>query len=142
MADKSTVLLVEDDPQVREVVTQMLERQGHCVLAAADGWAGLELIAEHEFDFALLDMMLPGPSGFLLAQVLKEQLGGRTFVIMMSGNPSPAHRDYAFVSGVDRFLAKPFSASKLLEVIEGATAVPTARINSNPIAARMSAVPV
>jgi two-component system KDP operon response regulator KdpE len=141
MADGLTVLVAEDDPQVREVGCQTLERHGYQLLVAADGAAALEVLADHSPDLAVLDMMLPGPSGFQVAQALREQSGGRVFVVMMSGNASPAHRDYAFAAGVDRFLAKPFSMSKLLEVLEGARrAAPTARINTAGIMAR-AAVP-
>jgi DNA-binding response OmpR family regulator len=77
-------------------------------------------------------MMLPGQSGFQITQHLKDLSEGRVVVLMISGNSSAAHRDYASVTGVDRFLAKPFSPAKVMEIVEElCPPKPTARINGS-----------
>lgn len=119
MSAQPTVLLVEDDNLLRDALETTLRRRGYRVLSAADGNDAVAAAKKQTPQIAVLDMMLPGQSGFQIAQQLKEMSNGRVFVVMMSGNSSSAHRDYAFASGVDRFLAKPFATSKLLEAIEG-----------------------
>jgi DNA-binding response OmpR family regulator len=143
MASQKTVLLVEDDLQFREALALVLHRRGYRVLSAPNGQEAFTLVAEQFPDIAILDMMLPGPSGFQITQRLKDQSEGRIIVIMISGNSSAAHRDYAIVTGVDRFLAKPFSPAKVLEIVEElCPPIPTARINGSGVTARPAAIPV
>jgi DNA-binding response OmpR family regulator len=143
MASQRTILVVEDDLSILEILTHTLRRRGYFVLAAADGDAALALVSERTPDIALLDMMLPGQSGFQLTQRLKDLTEGEISVVMMSGNTSAAHRDYALETGVDRFLAKPFSSAKVLEVVEEmCPPKPTARINSSGVTSRQGARPV
>ena len=113
-----TILLVEDDPDLRDALEFTLRRQGHTVVPFECGEEAERWLQDELPDAAVLDMMLPRTSGFLLAQRVKERSGGRVPVIMMSGNTSPAHRDYAFASGADRFLAKPFSTSTLEQALQ------------------------
>jgi DNA-binding response OmpR family regulator len=143
MASQRTILLVEDDPIILEAFEFTLQRRGYCVLSARDGNTAMALIAQGLPDIAILDMMLPGQSGFQITQRLKEQSEGRVFVVMMSGNTSVAHRDYALSAGVDRFLAKPFAIAKLLEAVEGlCPPAPTARINGSGVTPQPAAMSV
>jgi DNA-binding response OmpR family regulator len=143
MASQRTVLLVEDDPLFLDALGSTLQRQGYRVLSALDGDAATALMAEQFPDIAILDMMLPGQSGFQITLRIKEQSEGRAFVVMMSGNTSAAHRDYALSAGVDRFLAKPFTMAKFLETVETlCPPSPTARINGSGVIPRPAAMPV
>jgi two-component system phosphate regulon response regulator PhoB len=143
MAFQRTVLIVEDDQHFREALELVLQRGGYRVLSAADGETAKTLFVEPVPDVAILDMMLPGQSGFQITQHLKEQSEGRIVVIMISGNSSAAHRDYASVTGVDRFLPKPFTPAKVLEVVEElCPPKPTARINGSGVTSRPTALPV
>jgi two-component system, OmpR family, phosphate regulon response regulator PhoB len=143
MASRRTILLVEDDPVILEVIEFTLQRRGYCVQSARDGNAAMALIAQGLPDIAVLDMMLPGKSGFQITQRLKEESKERVFVVMMSGNTSIAHRDYALSTGVDRFLAKPFALAKLLEAVEGlCPPAPTARINGSGVTPQPAAMAV
>jgi DNA-binding response OmpR family regulator len=143
MASPRTVLLVEDDQDFREALELVLQRGGYRVLSAPDGEAALALVAGQFPDVAVLDMMLPGPSGFQITQRLKDLSEGRIVVLMISGNSSAAHRDYAIVTGVDRFLPKPFSPAKVLAVVEElCPPTPTARINGTAVTSRPTALPV
>ena len=67
---------------------------------------------------AVLDMLLPGQSGFQITQLLKERTDGQVPVVMISDQTAPAHRDYAFAAGVDRFLEKWLAPTRLLELVE------------------------
>ena len=112
-----TVLLVEDDPDVRTVVTAQLHQQGYAVVALGDGDDAAERIRNEPPDLAVLDLLLPGQSGFALAELIKDQTHGRVPVIMMTANSAPAHRDFAHAVGVDVFLTKPFAPHVLLGAV-------------------------
>jgi DNA-binding response OmpR family regulator len=143
VAFQRNILVVEDDTDFREALELVLKRGGYRVLSAADGENAMTLIAGQFPDIAILDMMLPGQSGFQITQLLKDKSEGRIVVLMISGNSSAAHRDYAMVTGVDRFLPKPFSPAKVLEIVEElCPPTPTARINGAGVTARPAALPV
>jgi len=143
VASQRTVLLVEDDPHFREALEYIIQRRGYRVISAANGEIAKTLTVEQKPDIAILDMMLPGQSGFQVTQWLKDQSESKIVVVMISANSSAAHRDYAIVTGVDRFLAKPFSPANILEVIEElCPPTPTARINGSGTTSRQTAMPV
>jgi len=113
-----TVLLAEDEADLRDLLATALRQHGYHVVAVDAGDTAIGWAADHLPDLAVLDMMLPGHSGFRVAEVIKELSAGRVPVIMISGNTSAAHRDYAFASGVDTFLPKPFDPERLAEVAD------------------------
>jgi DNA-binding response OmpR family regulator len=112
-----TVLVVEDDPDLRNAVELILLKRGYHVVATGDGLRALELAAQHRVALALVDLLVPGQSGFQVATDLKAAYGDAVNVIVMSGNTSPAHQDYAFASGAERFLPKPFTTTRLLDAV-------------------------
>ncbi|HJZ57468.1 MAG TPA: response regulator transcription factor [Gemmataceae bacterium] len=110
-----TILLVEDQTELREAIAFVLRCHGYTVVTSGDGVEAAELAGRESLDLAVIDMMLPGLSGFQLTQRVKEQSNGLVPVIMISGNSSAAHQDYAHASGVDLFLAKPFPLHALAD---------------------------
>lgn len=117
MISSRTILVVDDDPDVLEAVAVALRRKGYDVVTAEDGADAIRLAVDQPPDLAVVDMMLPGASGFQVAQAVKDASDGRTPVVMVSANSSGAHQDYAYASGVDRFLAKPFALGKLADLV-------------------------
>ncbi|MCI0700598.1 MAG: response regulator [Planctomycetia bacterium] len=124
MSQTPTILLVEDDPDLRDTLDLLLHQHGYHVIATGNGLRALELAEEHHPDVALVDLLVPGQSGFQVTLALKENYGDRVRVLVMSGNVSQAHQDYAFASGAEHFLAKPFSPEQLLEAIESVCPMP------------------
>jgi DNA-binding response OmpR family regulator len=112
-----TVLVVEDDPDLRDAIEMILYRRGYHVLSAGDGVRAITLARQHRVDAALVDLLLPGQSGFQVAADLKAGHGDAVRVIVMSGTTSPAHQDYAFAAGAERFLSKPFTTTQLLDAV-------------------------
>src|SRR5262245_3617957 len=106
MASQATVLLVTDDSDLLDALGFVLNRRGYRVIPALSGDKAVELLLGQLPDLAVLDMLLPGQSGFQLTRLLKERSDGTVPVVMMSDHPAPAHRDYAFAAGVDWFLEK------------------------------------
>lgn len=117
MGSPRTVLVVDDDPGACEATALALRRKGYTVVTADDGADAIRLIADQSPDLAVVNMMLPGASGFQVAQAVKDATDGRVPVVMVSAYSSAAHQDYAFASGVDRFLAKPLAAAKLADAV-------------------------
>jgi DNA-binding response OmpR family regulator len=109
--------VVEDDPDLCEALAAALRRKGYEVVPVGDGAEAIRLLAGQPPDVAVLDMMLPGASGFQVARLVKERSDGRVPVLMISGNSSAAHQDYAFAAGADRFLPKPFSLARFLDAV-------------------------
>ena len=110
------VLLVEDEPLVRDMVRAFLERAGYGVEAVSSAEEVLDGWSDRAVDLLLTDVMLPGQTGVELATALREQRPDLK-VVYMSGNVSdPAARESVLSPGT-RVLAKPFSRATLLEVI-------------------------
>jgi len=111
-----TVLLVEDDVDLRDAMTTLFHLQGWSVLPAADGLTAIQQVNRH-YDAVVLDMLLPGASGFQVIQAVRNRRGPQLPVIMVSGNGLQAHQDYAAILGISCFLEKPVSMDNLLKVL-------------------------
>lgn len=117
MSRQRTVLVVEDDPDLRDVIQSLLSRRGYNVVCTGCGLRAVELAAEHRAAVVVTDLLLPGQSGFRVTAELKERHGDAVRVVMTSETASPAHRDYALASGAERFLPKPFTTTQLLDAV-------------------------
>lgn len=113
-----TILVVEDHPDLRAAMETVFGRHGYRVLPAACGDDALRAVATHDIDFAVIDMMIPGPSGFKVLRAVKDR-DGRPPVkaVMISANGAAAHQEYARVLGADSFLVKPFPLADLFRVV-------------------------
>lgn len=113
-----TILVVEDDDDIRTLIVRRLERAGHDVRAAADGIEGLELLDERIPDLIVLDWMMPRLDGLGVAEELAARGGVRPRILMLTARTQQSDIDRARAAGVDDFLAKPFLAPDLLAAVE------------------------
>jgi two-component system, OmpR family, alkaline phosphatase synthesis response regulator PhoP len=111
------LLLVEDDPTLRQALTFNLAREGYEVSSAADGETALEAARNERLDLILLDVMLPGMSGVEVLRVLRRD-GVTTPVIILSAKGEEIDRVVGLKVGADDYVAKPFSRPELLARIE------------------------
>ena len=110
----SQILLVEDDPHVREVLAALLEDDPIALLSAPCASEGLKLARERAFDLILLDLGLPGINGFELLQHLKESPETQAIpVIILTAWNSTADKLRGFELGAVDYLTKPFESSEL-----------------------------
>ncbi len=109
----TTVLVVDDDPTVREVVATYLRRDGLEVLEAADGPAALEADAAFAPDLVVLDLMLPGLDGLEVFRRMRARRGGVP-VVMLTARGDEADRVLGLEVGADDYVAKPFSPRELV----------------------------
>jgi two-component system, OmpR family, response regulator len=110
------ILVIEDDPEMRDFLIQGLSRDGHSVDIAADGKAGLDA-AQQPFDAIILDRMLPELNGIEVLQALRQR-GQTTPVLMLSALGDVDHRVSGLQHGADDYLAKPFSFIELAARLE------------------------
>ncbi len=114
-----TILLVDDDPEIRQSIEAALAPSGAQLLIADNGNAAVELTLEKSPDLVILDMMLPKRSGFLVLEKIKrgKSKGEKPLVVMITANPGQRHKAYARTLGVDDYLLKPFHMDRLLEAV-------------------------
>ncbi|NNE11490.1 MAG: response regulator transcription factor [Ilumatobacter sp.] len=111
------VLVVDDEPTVREVVAGYLRRDGHLVSEAADGPTAVELLTGEPFDLVVLDMMLPGINGLDILRRIR-QLGDMP-VIMLTARAEESDRVAGLELGADDYVVKPFSPRELAARVNG-----------------------
>jgi DNA-binding response OmpR family regulator len=107
------ILIIEDHPDILANLYGFLEPKGHVLDSAANGYAGLSLASQHEYDAIVLDVMLPGLNGLELCQKLRADLNVATPVIMLTARDTLQDKVAGFDSGADDYLVKPFSLVEL-----------------------------
>ena len=108
------ILIIEDNPDILANLYAYLEPKGHVLDSAMNGYAGLALLAQHEYDVIVLDVMLPGLTGLELCQKLRSELRNSTPVLMLTARDTLQDKVAGFDSGADDYLVKPFSFAELL----------------------------
>jgi CheY-like chemotaxis protein len=112
------VLIVEDNPDGREMLCLLLEMAGHQVEAAADGQEGLELALRDHPDVAVIDIGLPRLDGYALAQRLRAAFGPDIYLITHTSYGQPEDRRRALAAGFDVHLTKPVDPQDLYECLD------------------------
>ena len=111
MGGVATVLVVDDEPIVREVVVRYLERDGHTTLEADDGDRARELLEQQTPDLVVLDVMLPGIDGLELCRWIRSR--SELPVILLTARGEEADRIVGLELGADDYVTKPFSPREL-----------------------------
>ena len=106
------ILIVDDEPQVRNIVATYLEREGYSVRTAADGRQAVEALQARRPDAVVLDLMLPEINGLAILQQLREQ-GDPVPVIVLSARGRESERVAGLELGADDYLAKPASPREI-----------------------------
>jgi two-component system, cell cycle sensor histidine kinase and response regulator CckA len=119
VADKQTILVVEDEPTLRALVRKVLERDGYEVVEASSGLAALELWSSKKprVDLLLTDMVMPdGISGLQLAERLKTENPALKVVFTTGYSAELLGKDFVLKEGVN-FLQKPYPPQKLVQTV-------------------------
>lgn len=111
------ILLVDDDRDVLEAMETALQSEGALTRTVSDGNAAVAAVQEAIPDLIVLDMMLPGRSGFLVLEKIKGTEDA-PLVIMLTANEGKRHQEYAKSLGVDSYLLKPVPLEKLISTAE------------------------
>ena len=129
--DGKRVLLVDDDGDILTSMQAAFEPTGAVVETANNGNKAVELAEKSQPDLVILDMMLPGRSGFLVLEKIKAKKpkNSKPYVIMITGNQGARHKMYAESLGVSEYFTKPVKMDKLIATAErlcGGGAAPAA----------------
>ena len=117
MNARPKVLIVEDDANVAAVMEYLLAEVGCETVVAATGGAGIHCAQQQEFDLVILDIRLPGLTGFEVCEWLKQDFRfQRTPVVFVSGHAGEAEQRRALSMGAD-FISKPFEADQFLKKV-------------------------
>ncbi len=112
---KETVLVVEDDEDILQLLSYNLETAGYEVLTSEDGYEGLNLAKQHRPSLIILDIMLPGIDGFEVCKEIKRRAEtADTPVIMLTARGEEVDRIVGLELGADDYVVKPFSPRELL----------------------------
>ena len=117
---KARILVVDDDEQVLEVVSAMLESDGHDVVGVADGEAAVVAATMGRFDVVFLDVRMPGPGGVETLRMLRERMPEAHYV-MMSGAREADVEDECTRDGAAAFLQKPLRLEALSSLVQRLT---------------------
>ena len=108
----STVLVVDDDERIRQLLRLYLERDGHRVLEAIDGPTALDMAAGRRVDLVLLDVMLPGVDGLEVCRRLRE--AGDVPIVLLTARSGDSDKVIGLDLGADDYVVKPFSPRELM----------------------------
>ncbi len=115
---KFTILVVDDDPNMRVLLRQMLGLRGFDVVEAEDGLDALAKVEEVEPDVVVLDVMMPDMDGITVCKRLRQQPKTATLpIIMLSGKVNPEAVKEGLTAGANNYLRKPVSLTDLIESI-------------------------
>lgn len=117
MEEKKTVLIVEDEKSIADIIRINLEREGYASLTAYDGEAGLAMALEHNPDLILLDVMLPKLLGFDVCARLREK-GSSVPVIILTAREEEEDKVRGLELGADDYITKPFSMREVIARVE------------------------
>lgn len=106
------ILVVDDQPEVVDVIRRGLEQDGHVIAAAGTGEEGLEMVSTRSFDVVILDVVLPGIDGFAVARELRDR-GITTPILMLTQKDAEEDVIHGLEEGADAYLPKPFRIGEL-----------------------------
>lgn len=113
MPTEKTVLVVEDEANIVDILTFNLQREGYRVLSAYDGQAGLETAQKEKPDLILLDLMLPKLNGFQVCRTLRDA-GDTVPILMLTAREEESDKVKGLELGADDYITKPFSVRELM----------------------------
>ena len=114
ISESATILIVEDEQDIRELLAYNLEKEGYATVQAADGKEGLDLARSRKPDLILLDLMLPKMDGLAVCRELERDSGTvRIPIIMLTARGEDVDRILGFELGADDYITKPFSLAVL-----------------------------
>jgi DNA-binding response OmpR family regulator len=114
-AQSATILVADDEQDIRELVAYRLSRSGYTIIEARDGEEAFLLAAEQAPDMAVLDVMMPRLNGFDLTERLRRTPATQRLpILLMSASVQEADISRGFAAGADGYLTKPFTPGQLL----------------------------
>lgn len=117
MENTDTILIVDDDPEIRRLLVDYLARNGYTALAARDGREMWHMLDRHAIDLIVLDLMLPGEDGLAICRRMRAA-ENQIPIIMLTAKGDDVDRIVGLEMGADDYLAKPFNPRELVARIQ------------------------
>jgi CheY-like chemotaxis protein len=111
----ATILVVDDEPEILQFIGTALEDEGHRVLKAADGWQAVDIAAQQRPDMIVLDMMLPGMDGDVVASEMRRLYGEGMPILLITADGQAQQK--AERVGAFSHLSKPFDLDRLIGLV-------------------------
>lgn len=115
---RGSVLVVDDEPTIAEVVSAYLQRAGYETRVAADGFAALDAVSARPPDLIVLDLMLPGLDGLEVMRRVRDRPGRGSAIILLTAKGAEADRVIGLRLGADDYVVKPFSPAELVARVD------------------------
>jgi two-component system response regulator ResD len=115
---RGSVLVVDDEPTIAEVVSRYLERAGYHVRTAGDGTNALRMVSDSRPDLVVLDLMLPGLNGLEVMRRVRELDRDRVAIILLTAKGEESDRVVGLRLGADDYIVKPFSPTELVARVD------------------------
>lgn len=115
MSDRRTILVADDDPDIREIIRILLESDGYNVREAADGDEAVRMIGD-DVDLYILDVMMPGKNGWQVCREVRQT--SMAPILFLTAKSQDSDKAMGFSAGADDYLAKPFSYTELTSRIK------------------------
>lgn len=116
IVEHSEILIVDDNPEIREIIEILLDAEGYTSIQASDGMTALRLLKEHSFDLIILDIMMPGMNGYQTC--LEMRKFSNAPILFLSARTKDSDKTLGFSSGGDDYLEKPFSYNELISRVK------------------------
>ena len=114
--DKTCILIVDDNPEIREIIEILLTGEGFETVQAKDGMTALKILNQIEFDLIILDIMMPGMNGYQTCLEIRKSSNAP--ILFLSARTKDSDKTLGFSSGGDDYLAKPFSYNELVSRVK------------------------
>lgn len=117
-AGERTILVAEDDADIRLMMSTLLGMKGYRVVEASDGHEALEVTQKERPDVVLMDLQLPRLNGFAVARLIRQSDAlGRTPIVVVSAHDPAKHRNLALAAGCNAYVQKPIDFDRLNDLI-------------------------
>jgi two-component system OmpR family response regulator len=113
-----TILIIEDDQDIRELISIRLTEENYTVITAIDGEEGLKKFKQEHPDLIILDLNLPKISGYEVCRKIRREEDDDTPILMLTAQNKDVDRIIGRVKGANSYMAKPFKAEKLLNEVK------------------------
>ncbi len=134
MFDGELILIVDDEPPIRTILSYMLEKEGFRVQVAQDGEEALEWLKTNDPDLVMLDVMMPGLDGFSVLERIRGQIRTRTLpVIMLTARGDTPQRVRGLQEGANDYLTKPFVPDELMLRVRNMLQLSRSQRDANPL---------
>ena len=110
--DTSKILIVDDNPEIREIIEILLKGEGFETVQAKNGLTALNQLKKQDFDLIILDIMMPGMNGYQTCIEMRKNSNAP--ILFLSARTKDSDKTLGFSSGGDDYLAKPFSYNELI----------------------------